>query len=282
MKILRLRKKIPPSVRVVLLTVLFLAILAKVLIYFTEETKLYHPDEIVSTNPNHVNLVYQDVYFKTKDNESLNGWFVPADGAEVTLLFCQGRSGNLSSTVPMIRFFHGMGFNVFAFDYRGFGNSSGKPSEQGLYKDVEAAYDFLMDKKEISKDKIVVYGRSLGGPVAAHLCLKRKCAALILEGSFPSLKTYVSDAGGFLPAEWLVSEKFDTISQVKKITIPKLIVHGMDDEIISFSEGRLLYNKAALPKEFLSFEGGHDDEIYLTSEVFKNKLEEFLQDYQII
>ncbi|MFA5167929.1 MAG: alpha/beta hydrolase [Candidatus Omnitrophota bacterium] len=269
------------SFKIVLITLAIIIVVAKILILFTEERKLYRPDDMVFLTPRNVEIPYEDIYFNTKDHQSLNGWFVPSKGAKITILYCQGRSSNLSDTVPFIKFFHEMGLNVFAFDYRGFGNSSGKPSEQGLYKDVEAAYDYLITRKDIDKDKIVVYGKSLGGPVATHLCLKRKLAALILEGCFPSLKTYVGDIGGFLPTEWLVSEKFDAVSRVKKIKIPKLIVHGMDDEVISFSEGRLLYNKAALPKEFLSFNGGHDDNIYLTSEAYKDKLEEFFQDYKI-
>jgi fermentation-respiration switch protein FrsA (DUF1100 family) len=188
----------------------------------------------------------------------------------------------MSSNLVNIAFFNRMGMNVFVFDYRGYGNSTGFPSEQGLYKDVRAAYDFLITRSDIDKDKIVAYGKSLGAPIAADLCLNRKVAALILEGSFPSLRTYVSDLGGFLPLQWLVSEKFNTIARVKWIHIPKLIVHGMDDDVIPFPEGRYLFNEAALPKEFLPYDGGHDDDIFVTSETFRRRLNNFLEKHNVL
>ena len=269
------------NLKVVILTLILVVLVTKAVIFISEEKNLYIPDKKVTLTPANIELNYEDFYFKTEDEQSLNGWFVPAKGAIVTVLFCAGRSGNLSDTLPHIKLFNRMGLNVFAFDYRGYGNSSGSPGEQGLYKDVRAAYDCLITRKDIDKDKIVVYGKSLGAPVAADLCLTRKVAALILEGGFPSLRTYVSDMGGFLPTEWLVSEKFDTISRVKKIHIPKLIVHGMDDDVVPFSEGRFIFNEAALPKEFLPYDGGHDDDIYVTSNTYKNKLNKFFQHYNI-
>ena len=269
------------TLKIVVITLILVVLVTKAVVFISEEKNLYIPDKRVTLTPHNIDLNYEDFYFKTEDGQSLNGWFIPAKGATITILFCTGRSGNLSDTLPHIKFFNSMGINVFNFDYRGYGNSSGSPSEQGLYKDVRAAYDCLIARKDIIKDKIVVYGKSLGAPVAADLCLSRKVAAVILEGGFPSLRTYVSNIGGFLPTEWLVSEKFDTISRMKKIHIPKLIVHGMDDDVVPFSEGRFIFNEAALPKEFLPYDGGHDDEIYITSDAFKNRLNKFFQDYNI-
>ena len=261
-----------------LLTLLAVMATVKILVLFGEERNLYIPAATITLTPKNIGLSYEDLYFKTEDRESLNGWFVAAKDAKITLLYFTGRGGNLSDTLPHIKFFNSMGVNVFSFDYRGFGNSSGKPNEQGLYRDGRAAFDYLLTRKDINKDKIIVYGKSLGGPVAADLCLNRKLAALILEGSFPSLKTYVGDMGGFLPTELLVSEKFNTIAKVKKIHIPKLIVHGMDDDVIPFPEGRLIFNNAALPKEFLPYDGGHDDEVFVTSDDYKNRLNKFFLD----
>ena len=264
------------NLKVVLLTLTVVIAILKISILAIEKRNLYQPDKEIDLTPQSIGFTYEDVYFKTEDGQRINGWFIPAKDAKITILYCPGRGGNLSDRLQKIKFFHVSGFNSLAFDYRGFGNSSGKPSEQGLYKDARAAYDFLMSRNDIAKDKIVVYGKSLGGPVAANLCLHRKLAALILEGSFPSLKEYVGDLGGFLPTEWLVSEKFDAISRVKMIKIPKLFVQGMDDEIIDFSEGRLLFNKAASPKEFVTFDGHHDDNLFTVSDAYKDKLNKFL------
>jgi len=253
-------------------------ILTKIAIFFTEERKLYQPDKEVTLTPQSIGVKYEDIYFKTEDGEKLNGWFVPAGNATITILYCAGRGGNLSDRLRKVKFFHRTGLNVFVFDYRGFGNSSGKPSEKGLYRDARAAYDYLITRKDINRDKIVAYGKSLGGPVAADLCLHRRLAALILESSFASLKTYVGDIGGFLPTEWLVSEKFDTISRVKRTRIPKLFVHGMDDEIVIFSEGRELFDKAIPPKEFIPYNGTHDDNLFTTSSAYRDRLNKFFID----
>ncbi|MDD5477550.1 MAG: alpha/beta hydrolase [Candidatus Omnitrophica bacterium] len=254
----------------------------KVVVLLTEERGLYQPDKEVDISPQSIGLVYDDVYFETEDGETLNGWFVPAKDTKITILFCAGRGGNLSDRLQRIKFFNEMGLNIFTFDYRGFGNSSGKPGEQGLYRDVRAAYNYLVKRKDINKDKIVVYGKSLGGPVAADLCLHFKLSALILEAAFPSLKEYVGDIGGILPTEWLVSEKFDSLSRVKNIHIPKLFVQGMDDEIISFSEGRRIFNKAAPPKEFVPFDGHHDDNMFTVSDAYKEKIMKFLLNNNIL
>lgn len=265
-------------IKVVLLTLLAVIVTVKILVLFGEERNLYIPGDTITLTPKNIGLSYEDLYIKTEDGESLNAWFVPAKDAEITLLYFTGRAGNLSDTVSLIKIFNSMGINVFSFDYRGYGNSSGKPNEKGLYKDGRAAFDYLLTRKDINKDKIVAYGKSLGGPVAADLCLRRKLAGLILEGSLASLRTYVGDMGGFLPTELLVSEKFNTIAKVQKIHIPKLIVHGMDDDVIPFAEGRLIFNKAGLPKEFLPYDGGHDDEVFITSESYKNRLNKFFLD----
>jgi fermentation-respiration switch protein FrsA (DUF1100 family) len=270
------------NLKVILFTLVAIATISKILIFISEERNLYIPDKNITLTPRSIQINYEDIYFKTKDGESLSGWFVPAGNAKITILYCGGRSGNLTDKLQEIKFFHEAGFNIFAFDYRGFGNSSGRPSEQGLYKDARAAYDYLMTRNDIEKDKIVAYGQSLGGPVAADLCLHRKLAALILEDSFPSLKAYVGDIGGFLPTEWLVSEKFDAVSRVIRIHIPKLFVHGMDDEVIMFSEGRMLFNKALPPKEFFPFDGGHEDNLFTISDAYKDRINKFFSDYHIL
>jgi fermentation-respiration switch protein FrsA (DUF1100 family) len=276
-----LKKKVKNNLKILFYVLMALTLIFKIIILITEEKNLYQPDKEVDLTPQNISLAYEDLFFPTEDKQSLNGWFIPAENAKITVLFCSGRGGNLSDRLQKIKFFHEMGLNTFVFDYRGFGNSSGKPSEQGLYKDARGAYDYLITRNDIDKNKIVVYGKSLGGPVAADLCLHRKAAALILEGAFPSLKTYVGDVGGFLPTEWLVSDKFDTISKVANIRIPKLIVHGMDDEIINFSEGRMIFYKAAMPKEFVSFDGHHDDNLYTVSEEFKNRILKFFIAYKM-
>lgn len=265
-----------------LLVLLIGIILFKLLFLYFEQKGLYHPSKTISSTPDNISISFQDVYFKTNDGKSLNGWFVPAANAEVTILYCHGNAGNISDRLHKAGFFHNAGFNFFIFDYRGYGKSSGKPNEGGLYTDAEAAYDYLLSRGDIKRDSIVVYGKSLGGPVAVNLCLKRKARALILEGSFASVTMRAQELYPLLPMGLLVSQRFDAVSNIDKITIPKLIVHGKSDEVIAFRHAQLLYEKAAFPKSFLPFKGGHNDDIYVTSDVYREELNKFLRENKVL
>jgi len=265
---------------VILLAVIF--IILRISSFYLENKFLYKPDKELSITPDSENIPYEDVTIKTKDGQAINAWFVPMKDAKVTVLFCHGNGGNLSDRIYRIKFFHGAGFNFLMFDYRGYGRSTGVPSEQGFYCDAQAAYDYLASRKDVQKDKIVVYGVSLGGPVAAQLCLKRKVAALILENSLVSLMNQAQNMFPFLPMSIIITQKYDTLSKIKNIYIPKLIVQGMDDEVVSFEDIRSLYRQSAPPREFVAYEGKHDAEDFDVSDTYKNRIIKFLADYRII
>ncbi|MFH0790963.1 MAG: alpha/beta hydrolase [Candidatus Omnitrophota bacterium] len=252
-------------------------IIFRIYFIFLEQKGLYHPYKEIPQTPADSGIIYEEVNFKTTDGCLLNGWFVPAKGSKITVLYCHGNAGNIYHRLHKVNFFHGMGVNFFIFDYRGYGKSAGVPSEKGLYKDVQAAYDYIVSRNDVDKDKIVVYGKSLGGPVAADLCLNRKASALILEGSFASVALRAQQLYPFLPMKLLITQKYDTMAKVKNIHIPKLIAHGRGDDVISFRHGEILFASAAEPKQFLPFEGGHNDDIYVTSPEYRQSLEKFLQ-----
>ena len=278
----------------ILLIIILCIILFRIYFIFLEQKSLYHPYKEIPETPANLGIAYEDVNFscsplavsggipskagKTNDEPLLNGWFIPAKDAKVTVLYCHGNAGNIYHRLHKVKFFHEMGVNFFIFDYRGYGKSSGNPSEKGLYKDAQAAYDYIVSRSDVDKNKIVVYGKSLGGPVAAELCLHRKASALILEGSFASVALRAQQLYPFLPMKLLIAQKYDTMAKVKDLPIPKLIVHGRQDEVISFSHAEILFKSAAWPKQFLPFEGGHNDDVYVTSAAYREKLEKFLKD----
>ncbi len=158
----------------ILLAVIILLALLRVYFMLLEQKELYHPVREIPETPAGIGILYEDVNFKTADGETLNGWYVPSNGAKVTILYCHGNAGNIYHRLHRVRFFHRMGINFFIFDYRGYGKNGGKPDEKGLYEDAVAAYDYLTSRKDVDKNKIVVYGKSLGGPIAAEVCLRRK------------------------------------------------------------------------------------------------------------
>jgi fermentation-respiration switch protein FrsA (DUF1100 family) len=265
--------------------IVFFIILIAFCAYFvhSQYSKLYVPgDRFITLTPTSIDLPYEDVYFKTADGETINGWFIPAENAKATFLYCHGNEGNLTDRLSRINFFHKMKMNVFIFDYRGYGKSSGKPSEQGLYKDAQAAYDYMVRKKEIDKNSIVILGVSMGGAVATDLCLNRKAKALILESTIVSLQTQAQDLYPFLPIKLFVHDEFDTISKMRNIHIPKLITHGIDDEVVSFKHARFLFDDAPPPKKFLPFHGGHSDDVYKISDTYKDELYQFLHENKVI
>lgn len=277
MKLLRFRKFF---LIVIVTFIIVVATLSANLIYM-EKRETYHPDKNMYITPQNIGILYDDENFSAEDGQIINGWFIPAHDAKATILYCPGSRGNLCDQMARIKFFHDMKVNLMIFDYRGYGKNSGKPTEQGLYKDARAAYDFLISRKDIDKDRIVVLGESLGGAVAADLCLNRKVSALILESSIVSLATQAKRMYPFLPVELLLYERFDTLSKIKRIRIPKLIVHGLDDETVLFEEALKLYFVAPRPKQFLPFQGAHNDDIFKISDTYRDKLLKFLNDNSI-
>ena len=261
-------------------TVVFITLSLNLVYYVRKE--LYQPNKRVDVNPQSINIFYEEVDFKTEDGQNISGWFIPAPAAKAVVLFCPGKSGNLGDQLAKIKFFHDAGVHLLMFDYRGYGRSTGRPSEKGFYMDVRAAYDFLISRNDIDPDKIVAVGESLGGASAADLCLHRKVRALVLESSIVSVPIKAKHLYPFLPVSFLLPEKFDTLSKVKTIRIPKLFLHGLDDENIDFADALQLYYASPPPKRFLPFRGTHDDDIFRISEVYKDELTKFLRENNLM
>ncbi|MFC1624704.1 alpha/beta hydrolase [Candidatus Omnitrophota bacterium] len=227
--------------------------------------------------PDAVGLTYEDIYLDTDDGISLNAWLIPAEGSKFTLLFCHGNAGNISHRIEKILILSKLGLDVFIFDYRGYGKSSGSPSEQGLYRDVQAAYSFLVSKKNIPPDRIIPYGESLGGAVAVDLASKKNVGALITESAFSSTKDVAQAIYPFLPT-FFVSSKFDSLRKIKKIDIPKLIIHSQNDEIIPFRQSVKLLEVSPEPKKHLVLIGGHNSCFLDSKDLYIAGIRDFLKD----
>jgi len=258
---------------------LFLVVaLVSLLIYFRyiEKRSLYFPMRGIETTPAVIGLSFEEISFKTSDEIILNGWFIPDKEAKDTVLFFHGNGGNISHRLEKIAILHNLGLNVFIFDYRGYGKSQGSPSEKGLYRDGEAAYGYLIKQCGIPPNNIILYGESLGGAVAIDLAKDNKVKALITEDLFSSIKEMVKIIYPFFP-HFILQSRFDSISKIKDIEVPKLIIHSVDDEIIPFCLGEKLFQQAAPPKEFLKIRGGHNTAFIDSEEVYKSGIRSFLQ-----
>jgi len=264
--------------RILIPILIFLVFMLAYLKYF-ERKGIYYPTREIDFTPIDVGLKYADVFFDTDDNLKLNGWFIPAEDPRGTLLFCHGNAGNISHRIEIIKIFNKLNLNVFIFDYRGYGRSQGSPTEAGLYRDAQAAYKYLLSKKDINNEAIVIYGKSIGANVAIDLASKVKAAVLISESGFSSAYDMGKRLFPYLPVKWIITIKYDALTRIKNITIPKLIIHSQDDEIVPFKLGKKLFEAAPPPKEFYKMSGGHNEAFFMAGEEYSVRINNFLDRY---
>jgi len=224
---------------------------------------IYFPDKTVSTSPESLGLVYEEVFFETDDGYQLHGWFVPGE-LDVTFLWFHGNAGNIAGRLANLKLVHEeLQVNVFIFDYRGYGRSQGGPSENGLYQDAEAALTYLRSRENGAQARIIYFGRSLGASVAVELATRHRPYGLILESAFPSIP-YLAGHNYPLVPKWLVRvfvrARYDSLSKISGVDAPMLMVHGDRDDIVPIEAGRTLFSAAKEPKSFYGIPGaGHND-----------------------
>lgn len=238
------------------LALAYAAVLA--LAYAFQPHLVYFPTRELVADPAAVGLKYEDVRLETEDGVRLHGWFVPARQARATLLFLHGNAGNISHRLDSLRIFHGLGVDVLIIDYRGYGQSDGRPSEEGTYRDARAAWRHLVQARGAPPERIVVFGRSIGAAIAAALAVEHRPGALILESGFTSIPDLGADLYPWLPARWLARLHYDTRARLPRVAAPVLIVHSRDDEIIPFAHAEALYAAAREPKSLLVLRGSHN------------------------
>ena len=260
-----------------LLKITVYVVLFLLVIRYLERNTLYYPMKEIVTTPGIVGLDYEEVYFKTDDNKRLHGWFIPNDDARFTIIFTHGNAGNISHRIEKIDMLHRLGLGIFIFDYRGYGKSEGRPSEKGLYKDVEAAYKYLTKKRGISGEDIIAYGESMGGVVAIHLAHKANVRAVITEEAFTSIRDMARTAYPFLP-HFIFSSRFDALPKIKDVEAAKLIIHSIGDEIVPFRMGKRLFEAAGPPKKFLELRGSHNTAFLDSRKEFIAGIKAFLED----
>lgn len=262
------------------LLILFALVVYMVVLVGCENRIIYYP----STYPDGVwepepfGVKVEDIYFQSGDGVKLHGWFIPAEGAEATLLWFHGNAGNLTHRLDNIIRLQPLRLNIFIFDYRGYGKSEGKPDEQGIYRDSLAAYETLIQSKNISPRRLFLFGRSLGGICAIEVASRKPAAGLILESTFTSAKDMARKMLPFLPLAYFIKSKFDAVGKIPAIEIPKLILHGNEDEIVPFKMGRELYEAATQPKEFYEIQGaGHNDTYMTGGKAYFDVLDRFIK-----
>ena len=230
-----------------------------IVLAFTNQSRLiYFPQQQISDTPSAIGLDYTPVNIATADGETLHGWWVPAPDAKGTVLFFHGNAGNISHRINYLKMFERLGYNTLLFDYRGYGQSSGAPSESGTYLDAQAAWRYLTETQGIAVERIVLFGESLGGAVAAWLAAREKPGLLVLASTFTSVPDMAAEIYPFLPVRWIARFQYNTLESLQSVTCPVFIAHSPDDDIVPFAQSQRLLEAAPEPKEFLFLHGGHN------------------------
>ena len=244
---------------------------------------IFFPDRELALTPGDAGLEYEDARFSASDGVKLHGWFVPGKG-DTTLVWFHGNAGNIGGRVDNILLLNQrLGVNVFIFDYRGYGQSEGKPSEKGTYLDAEAALAYLRSRQGSAPDeKLVLFGRSLGCAVAAEMATRHRVHGVILESPFTSIRAMARRTYPYLPTGILVQfiqTRYDTLSKIKDVHSPLMVLHGDQDEMIPFEQGRELFDAANEPKRFYSIEGAsHNDTYVVGGDAYFEALKRFVED----
>lgn len=241
------------GLRAVLIGVVASAVLLTGFVMFFEDRFIYFPGkDDPGPSPG------EEVELRAADGVRLHAWWVPHPKAKTTLLYLHGNAGHIGDRRDVIRQLGTLPADVLALDYRGYGKSEGTPSESGLYADARAAYDWLI-AKGISASRIVVFGKSLGGAVAADLASKVDVGGLVLQSTFTSAVDMAGRMMPYFPARLLMRSRFDSLAKIPAVACPKLIVHGRRDEMIPFEMAERLLAAAAEPKQSAWFDdGGHN------------------------
>jgi len=247
-------------------------------VYFMQDRMLYLPNvagRTLTMTPIDVGMDYQDVYIDTADGVALHGWFIVGRSSQV-LLFFHGNAGNISHRLDSIRQFHKLGLSVLIIDYRGYGQSGGKTTERGIYRDTDAAWRYLTEDRGISASDIVIFGRSLGASAASWLAAQHQPRALFVESSFTSVPDIAQELYPWLPARWLSRSSHATRDYIRDVRCPVLIAHSRDDEIIPFHHGEAIFAAANEPRTLLVLRGTHNDSFLRNERAYIEGVQTFL------
>lgn len=238
---------------------------------------VYYPQSRLDATPAMLGMNFEEVVISEGIRGTVHAWWIPGAMAEApAVMICHGNAGNISHRIYLARVFNEWGWHVLLFDYRGYGQSSGRPSERRTYEDAMAAWQWLVSQHPQTGGRIV-YGRSLGGAVAAWLAARETPDALIIESSFTSALDMARRMFPFLPARLLLRYKYDTIGNLGNAKSPVMIAHSPDDEMISFENAELLYEAVATRKELVRLSGGHNDGGLEDNRIYQQRLRSFVE-----
>lgn len=253
------------------------------LLWWGQSGLVFHPDmpdREVRGTPADAGLDHESLRIRTEDGETLAGWFVPGPRVDSpVVLFLHGNAGNIGHRIETLEMLHAAGAATLIVDYRGFGESTGRPTEKGTHRDARAAWEWLVRERGIAPGRIVIFGRSLGSAVGTRLATEIRPAALILEAAFTSIVELGAHHYPWAPVRWLSHFRYDTESYLKEVECPTLIAHARNDEIVPFEHAERLAGISPPVVELLVLDGGHNDAMFASYQRYTETLRRFIAEH---
>ncbi len=265
--------------------IIYLPVVAVVIFFIVRQLEFmatYHPAPYVPGPDWTLPANGEEVWMKVATGERVHGWFIRAEGRPpiATVLYCHGNGGNLSNVAWIARDLAKRGFDAMIFDYRGYGRSDGRLTDEwGLYADTDAAYDHLVRERGVRAEKLVLYGQSLGTTVAIDIAARRSCGALIVESGLSSASDMGLVSIPWLPRQlhFLARNRFDSARKIAGVKCPVMVTHGTRDQVIPVDQGRKLYELARDPKRLVIVEGGDHSLFASAGETFIRGMVDFIR-----
>jgi fermentation-respiration switch protein FrsA (DUF1100 family) len=221
-------------------------------LYVWQRQLIYHPDTAIES-PDHYVRGFTEYFVKTPDDVSIQLWYHPATQGFPTIIYYHGNAAHMGLRAGMYGSLMEKGFGVLGVEYRGFGKSSGSPTEQGLYIDARTAMAFLTDTQHIPLKRIIIFGESLGTGVAVQMATEYDAGALVLQSAYTSVSARAAEIYYYIPVRMLIHDKFDTIDKIARVKAPLLLYHGELDNVIPIRMGKAVFAAATSPKESIYF-----------------------------
>jgi len=248
------------------------------LMFLFQNRLLFMPSSAIFQTPESAGLLADDIWIDTEDGVRIHGWYFPNNESEWVVVLSHGNAGNISGRIAIAETLLRSGTAVLMYDYRGYGKSEGRPSEKGLYKDIEGVIRYLTSELDYPEQKIIMYGRSLGAAVAAYAAVNHDLGGLVLDSAFINLKRMIREVYPFVPV-FLAKYDFPTDRYISGLNnMPVMIMHSPDDEIIGYHHGEYLFERASEPKRFIQLRGGHNDNFFLSRDIIEQSWKNFLNE----
>jgi fermentation-respiration switch protein FrsA (DUF1100 family) len=259
----------------ILIAVLFAV--AGVVMFFNEESFVFFPEKRVPVTPASFGLPFEEVRLRTADGVTLGAWWIPVERPRGAAVLAHGNAGNIAHRIDKAALLCELGLSVLLFDYRGYGNSGGSPTEDGTYMDMEAAVEHVRTARGFAPEQTLFWGESIGAAVAVEAATRQPCAGLVVESGFTSLPAMAKAVYPWLPG-FLVRLKYDSLARIPAVKAPKLILHGPSDKIVPYPMSRSLFDASTGTRRFADLRGGHNDGGILASPEAQESLRQFLNE----